>query len=56
MLYTLLSTIIIIPTLLGMGSIFERIFGKAWTGISAKLFQEQFYYHCFGRLQHFSFQ
>ena len=38
MLYTLLSTIIIIPTLLGMGSIFERIFGKAWTGISAKLF------------------
>ena len=38
MLYTLLSTIIIIPTLLGMGSIFERIIGKAWTGISAKLF------------------
>lgn len=38
MLYTLLSTIIIIPTLLGMGSIFGRIIGKAWTGISAKLF------------------
>lgn len=38
MLYILLSAIIIIPTLLGMGSIFERIFGKAWTGISAKLF------------------
>ena len=43
MLYILLSIIIIIPVLVGFGEIFQKIFGKVWLGISAKLFSGMFF-------------
>ncbi|MDO5616547.1 MAG: hypothetical protein Q4G16_10170, partial [Cruoricaptor ignavus] len=38
MLHILFTTIIIIPTLLGIGAISEKLFGKLFSGISATCF------------------
>ena len=38
MLYILLSIAIILPVLIGFGEIFQRVFGRIWFGVSAKIF------------------
>jgi hypothetical protein len=43
MLIIILSIIIIIPVLAGIGEIFQRIFGKIWSGLSAQLFSGVFF-------------
>ena len=43
MLIIILSIIIIIPVLAGIGEIFQRIFGKIWSGLSAQLFSGIFF-------------
>ena len=43
MLIIILSIIIIIPVLAGFGEIFQRIFGKIWSGLSAQLFSGVFF-------------
>ena len=43
MLIIILSIIIIIPVLAGFGEIFQRIFGKICSGLSAQLFSGVFF-------------
>ena len=43
MLLILLSIVISLPVLAGFGEIFQRIFGKIWSGLSAKLFSGMFF-------------
>ena len=43
MLIIILSIIIIIPVLAGFGEIFQRLFGKIWSGIPAQLFSGMFF-------------
>lgn len=38
----LLSLLIIFPVLMGFGEIFQKLFGRIWSGISAKLFSGMF--------------
>lgn len=42
MFYILLSLIIILPVLAGFGEIFQKIFGKIWLELSAKIFSGMF--------------
>ena len=43
MLIIILSIIIIIPVLAGIGEIFQRLFGKIWSGVSAQLISGIFF-------------
>ena len=38
----LLSLLIIFPVLMGFGEIFQKLFGRIWSGLSAKLFSGMF--------------
>ncbi len=42
MLKILLSLLVIFPVLMGFGEIFQKLFGRIWSGLSAKLFSGMF--------------
>ena len=39
----LLSLLIIFPVLMGFGEIFQKLFGRIWSGLSAKIFSGMFF-------------
>ena len=43
MLKIFLSLLIIFPVLMGFGEIFQKLFGRIWSGLSAKLFSGMFF-------------
>ncbi len=42
MLKILLFLLVIFPVLMGFGEIFQKLFGRIWSGLSAKLFSGMF--------------
>lgn len=43
MLKILLSLLVIFPVLMGFGEIFQKMFGRIWSGLSSKLFSGMFF-------------